>query len=82
MTTIKLEIGANLRLAIKEIVLAVRAGGGIYHNDIGKNVREAFGIDFSKAIAKSDVLDTCINAKCPRCLQYYGPMECTLEIKQ
>jgi len=78
LTTIKLEIGANLKDSIAEVVNAVRAGGGIYHGDIGSSVSQAFGIDFSRIIAK----DVCVDAVCPRCLQYSGPMKCTIEIKQ
>ena len=82
MTTIKLEIGANLKDSIAEVVNGVRSGGGIYHGDMGKAVGQAFGIDFSKVVTRSDVLDACVNAVCPRCLQYSGPMKCTVEIKQ
>jgi hypothetical protein len=57
LTTIKLEIGANLKDSIAEVVNAVRAGGGIYHGDIGKSVQQAFGIDFSKAILGETLFD-------------------------
>jgi len=45
---VELELGSNLRMAIDEIIKGCCKGGGIYHGQIGSQIREAFGIDFSK----------------------------------
>lgn len=45
---VELELGSNLRMAVDEIIKACCKEGGIYHGQIGSQIREAFGIDFSK----------------------------------
>jgi hypothetical protein len=47
---VELELGSNLRMAIDEITKACRKEGGVYSGQIGSQIREAFGINFSELL--------------------------------
>lgn len=61
---VELELGSNLRMAIDEIIKGCCKGGGIYHGQIGSQIREAFGIDFSKLFKEN--VDVMENISCKK----------------